>query len=87
MRTAVLVIGAIELLVLALAIGRLVLQGIRSDLAGQGLGIAAAVIGAGLVLLLAGPALLLAWHGKWLVFALVLVLLASFGTVMVLVAG
>lgn len=86
MRLAVQIIAGIELLLLAAGILKLVLAGIKSDLAGQGMGQAYAAIGTILVLLMVVPALTLAYHDKALWLALILVLIASIFVLAVVVS-
>lgn len=86
MRNVLLILIGLESLVLLGAIALLIANGIRSDLAGQGMGQAVAIAATVAAVLLLLAALLLAWHGRALWLALILSLIAAICVVAVLVA-
>lgn len=87
MSKAVLIIAAIEALLLVTGLLMKALTGSRSDLAGDGMTAAYAIIGTVVALLLIGPAAAMAWHGKLPWLALAMVLLAAIFVLAVLVSG
>ena len=87
MSRAVLIVAAIEGVLLLAGLLMLGLSGSKSDLAGDGMTQAYAVIGTVVALLLIGPSAAMAWHGKLPWLALAMVLLASFFVLAVLVSG
>jgi hypothetical protein len=86
MRLTILILAGIELLLVVAGLLKLWVGGIKSDLAGQGMGYAYAIIGAVAAALLLVPAWTLAYYNKVLWLALILAILASVFVLVVLVA-
>jgi hypothetical protein len=85
-RLSILIIAGIELLLVVVGLLKFWLGGAKSDLAGQGMALAYAVIGAMAALLLLVPAWTLAYYNMLLWLALILAILASIFVLVVLVA-
>ncbi|AXQ29348.1 hypothetical protein D0B54_11880 [Solimonas sp. K1W22B-7] len=83
----ILILVAIEALLLVAGWLRLAFTASRSDLAGQGMAQAYAIIGSIVALLLLGAAAALAWQGKLSWLALGLALLAAVFVLIVLVSA
>lgn len=84
MKNAIQIMLAVELLMLVLGILKLVVMGVKSDLAGQGMTVAYSVILTLLALILIGSAYGLVSAGKWLWLALILAVIAAFLSLVVL---
>ncbi len=87
MRQAIMIVVGIEALLLVLSLLKLWLTGIKSDLAGQGMGYAYVAIGTILALLLMTPAFALAYYHKLLWLALALAVIAAFFVLIAAVSG
>lgn len=77
MRTAIMIVVGVELAALVLAWLGLAF-GKSSDLAGQGMSAAYAIVGSAIGLLLMAPAFAMAYYGKWPWLALTLAVVAAF---------
>lgn len=78
MRTAIMIVVGVELAALVLAWFGLAFGKSSSDLAGQGMSAAYAILGSVIALLLMVPAFAMAYHGKWPWLALTLAVVAAF---------
>lgn len=85
MKNAILIVLGIEALLLVGGILKLVVMGLKSDLAGQGMTIAYTAIATLLTLILMGSAYGLVAAGKWPWLALTLAIMAAAGVLVVLV--
>jgi hypothetical protein len=85
MKQAILILLGIELLLLLGGLLKLVVMGVRSDLAGQGMTIAYTVIATIIAAILMASSYGLATHDKWLWFALLLAVVAAVFVLVVLV--
>lgn len=85
MKQAILITLGIELLLLLGGLLKLVVMGLKSDLAGQGMTIAYTIIATIIAAILMSSAYGLATHDKWLWFALALTVLAAVFVLVVLV--
>lgn len=84
MKNTIQIMLAIELLMLVLGILKLIVMGVKSDLAGQGMTVAYTVIATILALILIGSAYALVSAGKWLWLALILAVIAAVLSLVVL---
>ncbi|MDP9140756.1 MAG: hypothetical protein M3O62_08210 [Pseudomonadota bacterium] len=85
MKHAILIMLGIELLLLLGGLLKLVVRGVKSDLAGQGMTIAYTIIATIIAAMLMAASYGLATHDKWLWFALTLTVIAAVFVLVVLV--
>lgn len=85
MKSSVLIIAAIEFLLIAIAILKLMITGVKSDAAGQGMTIGYVAIASIITLLFAAPAFAMAYNNKVLWLAMTLAVLAAIPSLVALV--